>query len=304
MGPHIKRITKYPRPPGRTESADEDTEVPSEETIRRVLAFLAGIARQSNTGDSSDPSSGELQQQVMRGSSTPSVTSAVSLCPPTLGEGVENSGLVSRPLLLSPVFTDPSSVDAKRFEREATYVPSGANVIPFVADKKSFGNLLLKADSTSTTMSANIAAACTPTSLIKPVQLRHQRSKRNHRTRIYSHRDNDEIFADLTYEANAGDARNRGPGIAATVGLSVSGRSSTSFESNNPSFLLDLQQRSALQIIQQQLAAVSVSANGDQRPRTASDTSNWKRQALTTCQSDATAVTTAAAGCSWDLRPR
>uniref|UniRef100_A0A0X3PB15 IRS-type PTB domain-containing protein n=2 Tax=Schistocephalus solidus TaxID=70667 RepID=A0A0X3PB15_SCHSO len=354
MGPHIKRITKYPL--GRTGTADEETDVPSEETIRRVLAFLAGVARQSNTGESPDPLLGESQQQVTHGSSTPSVTSAVSFCTPTIGDGAENTGLASRPPLLSPVFTNPSSLDAKRFEQtrylpasinplvrdfahynregiyldpvlegyhprnalangnsvqaEATYAPVGANAVPFVADKNSFCSLLLKSDGTSTTTTTNISSACTPASLMKPVQLRHQRSKRNHRTRIYSHRDNDEIFADLTYEANAGDARNRGSGAASTtttVGLSVSGRSSTSFESKSPSLLLDLQQRSALQILQQQLVAVNVSASEGQRPRTASDTSNWKRQptqqSLSTCQSGVAAAI-AAAGCSWDLRPR
>ncbi|BHF78961.1 hypothetical protein SprV_0602207800 [Sparganum proliferum] len=354
MGPHIKRITKYPRLPGRTGSADEDSEAPSEETIRRVLAFLAGIARQRNTGDSLDPPSGEPQQHVKHGSSTPSVTSAASFCPPTLGDSTDNSILASRLPLLSPVFSNPSPLDAKRFEQsrylpvssnplvrdfthynregiyldpllegnqlrnalangnsaqgEATYATGGTVAAPFIADKKSFGNLLLKSDGTSTTTSATIGSACTPTSLMKPVQLRHQRSKRNHRTRIYSHRDNDEIFADLTYEANAGDTRARGSVVATAVGHSVSGRSSTSFDSRSPSLLMDLQQRSALQILQQQLVAVSVSSSDDQRPRTASDTSNWKRQAtrqvMSTCQSGASATAVTAAGFPWDLRPR
>ncbi|KAM7534352.1 hypothetical protein Aperf_G00000111874 [Anoplocephala perfoliata] len=260
VGTHIKSIAKYTAGDvngglaggGKSGKGGDDrlgnlhSEIPSEETIHHVLAYLSSITRPSKTTSIAEQNETQRSGTVSSVSRQPTVKFSPNtlMIPADQGRdgvyvdslifGIERlntkvgsqSSEISRTSSMKRVSTSSGAVQLRRPKRGLSgYTPQGGN-------------------------SLGVSSGGSGASV-----------NSNNRSRIYSHRDNDELFADLTY-APAGSSRQTT--LCQMSKGSVSDRSSVSFETGRMSVV-------------EESSCSDENGKDHKRPRTASDTgTKWK----------------------------
>ncbi|VDD76699.1 unnamed protein product [Mesocestoides corti] len=259
MGPHIKSITKYAPTEGVAEGDEQlgagtgvrRDEVLSEETIRHVLAYLSSITRPSK------PAGIATTEPEAARSGAPSRQPTVKFSPSPfmIPTDQPRDGFYVEPVVVG-IDRLTSKVGSHSFEISRTSSTkkglslggSSGSGIQLRRPKRHFTGCASQGGSTVGVSSGGSAGS--GTGLGSSI-----------RNRIYSHRDNDELFADLTYVPGA---TSRHTTLCQVSKCSTSERSSASFEAGRMSMVIETTSSAA-------------ALDHQNRPRTASDTGGkWK----------------------------
>ncbi|VDO04792.1 unnamed protein product [Rodentolepis nana] len=258
VGTHIKSIAKYTAGEslevnGKGGKVGDDrlgnlqSAIPSEETIHHVLAYLSSITRPSKAagiGECETPRSGTV--------SSVSRQPTVKFSPNTLmipadqgRDGVYMDSLIfGIDRLTTKVGSQSSEISRSSSTKKMS---SSGGIVQLRRPKRGFSgytsqngnNLGISSGGSGGSMSSN------------------------NRSRIYSHRDNDELFADLTY-VPAGSSNHTMLCVCQMSKGSICERSSVSFETSHKSMV-------------EESCCADENDKDRKRPRTASDTgTKWK----------------------------